>query len=44
MLNSGRCLVRAGSNAKDVKSPKIVGSDFGNYTRNVSEAIQESPQ
>jgi hypothetical protein len=35
-LNSGRRLVRAGRNAKEVMIPKISVTGLGDYTRNVS--------
>lgn len=35
VLNSGRRMVRAGHNAKEILIPKISVTGFGNYTRNV---------
>jgi hypothetical protein len=34
VLNSGRQMVRAGRNAKEIMIPKISVSGLGNYTRN----------
>ena len=33
-LNSGRCMVRAGCNAKETMVPKITVMGLGDYTRN----------
>ncbi|MBS5865381.1 MAG: hypothetical protein KIC37_03385 [Coriobacteriaceae bacterium] len=35
MLNSGRRMMRAGRNAKEIMIPKISVTGLGNYTRNV---------
>ena len=35
VLNSGRRMVRAGHNAKEILIPKISVTGLGNYTRNV---------